>query len=315
MKRKNPNPASIFEIDRLMPEDFLFLLLRLINYPGKPSPTIVVEQIKQIRFKQVDWKNCAKFLNVLALDIGLQPALINKIALSEQAVVKIEKAIENYLEKFVSGTLIPIDKNYFAFKKQKQYFLELIQKKLNDGASKEFLLADSEVEHGYRMFETTLLLERQKYLKIENIYNCRNPKDPEYFKIALSVNPRKFQLNHNEEKTQSTYMQPFCIEESGAGYLKLYRTGKKIKIGRSASLPYRMLHRLTDPFGVARSIDAVFEFLYKTREVGDRYLEKSERINKIVYVKKELQKIPEFRDNLEVSIDTIGKKVWLQKKP
>lgn len=126
----------------------------------------------------------------------------------------------------------------------------------------KFRLEDSEIETGYRLFETTLVLEKEKYLTIENIYNHQNPKDPRYYSIVISVNKRKFRVPE-ENKPLSN---PFCVEENGIGYLKCSKTGKKVKVSRITSRPYRLLHCLMEPFGIAKSVDTAFESLPRAKK-------------------------------------------------
>lgn len=305
--------SGIYSIDRLMSDDFVFLLIRLINYPQEPQ-TIQKIQLLKFRFKNLDLEKCLAFLINLEDETGIRISDTGKeeeiIQVPEKSAQNIRHAINNYLKKFVAGSLMPMDHDYFKFEKQKEYFLELIQKKLDAGMPEKFRLEDSEIETGYRLFETTLVLEKEKYLTIENIYNHQNPKDPRYYSIVISVNKRKFRVPE-ENKPLSN---PFCVEENGIGYLKCSKTGKKVKISRITSRPYRLLHCLMEPFGIAKSVDTAFESLPHAKDVGDNYLKTNKRIEKILFTIKELQKIPEFRDELKIQIDKTRKLVWLERK-
>lgn len=311
----DPNGWSIYSMPCIMPDDFIFFLLRLINYPEKPT-TIHAKQLVKFRFRYPDWESRKKLLLNLVNETGIEieiadsKCIIKEILISEKAAKNIQRAINNYLKKFVAGSLMPMDHDYFKFEKQKEYFLELIQKKLDAGMPEKFRLEDSEIETGYRLFETTLVLEKEKYLTIENIYNHQNPKDPRYYSIVISVNKRKFRVPE-ENKPLSN---PFCVEENGIGYLKCSKTGKKVKVSRITSRPYRLLHCLMEPFGIAKSVDTAFESLPHAKDVGDNYLKTNKRIEKILFTIKELQKIPEFRDELKIQIDKTRKLVWLERK-
>lgn len=309
----NPNSSGIYSIDRLMPDDFVFLLLRLINYPQEPQ-TIQKTQLLKFRFKNLDLEKCLAFLINLEDETGIRISDTGKeddlIHISEKSAQNIRRAINNYLKKFVAGSLMPMDHDYFKFEKQKEYFLELIQKKIDAGMPEKFRLEDGEIETGYRLFETILVLEQEKYLAVKNIYNHQNPKDPEYYSIVISVNKRKFRVPVENKLLAN----PFCIEENGIGYLKYSKTGKKVKISRITSQPYRLLKCLIEPFGIAKSVNTVFESLPRAKDVGDDYLKTSKRIEKILFTIKELQKIPEFRDELKIQIDKTRKLVWLERK-
>lgn len=179
-------------------DDFIFLLLRLINYPAKLA-TVYAEQLKKLRFKYPGWESRKKFLLGLVNETGIEieiagsTCIIKKILISEKAAKNIQRAIDNYLKKFIAGDLKPMESNYFEFGKQKEYFLNMIREKLATGMNKNILIADSEIEQGYRLFETLLILEQKKYLKIENIYNCQDPKAKDYYKILISANKEKIQ--------------------------------------------------------------------------------------------------------------------------
>lgn len=307
-KEKDSVFTSIQEIDRVIPDDFIFLLLRLINYPGKPHP-IPVSQILKFRFKYVNWRDCKKFLFVLTSDVGIKLVgkdfIIKEILIPKESAVNIQHAIDNYLKKFIKDILIPINQDPLKYEMQKEYFLKLIQKKLDDGATKIFRLTDNEIDPCYRLFETILMLEKEKYLTIENIYNHYDSRDPVHYAIAISINKRKFIVN----KKDKTLPTPFSETIDGRCFLKYFKQGRKILIGRNDSLHCRLIRCLLDPFGIEKSINSIFECLSNKPET-----ETVRKIKKVEYAKKELQKIKEFRDRLEIIINKERKTAKLQWK-
>lgn len=196
---------DIFGIDQHMPIDFVFLLLRLINYPGEPLPAVPGVSLTKLRFIRLKKDELVRFLIALERDTEIEIIPnntgfdIKEILMPTVSVKAIWRAIDSYLKKFTSNDLTPINENYYSFKKQRQYFLELIQKKQADGASKHFLITDDEIEKGYRLFETLLILERQKYLTIENILNCLDPTDTSHYKIVLSPDMAKVRVRQAKE--------------------------------------------------------------------------------------------------------------------
>lgn len=97
-----------------------------------------------------------------------------------------------------------MESNYFEFGKQKEHFLNMIREKLATGMNKNILIADSEIEQGYRLFETLLILEQKKYLNIENIYNCQDPKVKDYYRILISVDKEKIQPSRSRTLREPT---------------------------------------------------------------------------------------------------------------
>ena len=320
-KQKNGwSGESILDADRLMPEDFLFLLLRLINYPHDPVPEIPAEHIKKLRFRQADPINLKRFLTALAkdTDIRIIPEKDNAdfaaIEVPSVAVSAIQRAIDNYLKKMVAGTLIPIDENYNEFKRQRRSFLKILQEKIDAGVSKNFFITNSDLKSGDRLFEIALLLEREHYFKITNIYNVRDSNKPEYYKVVISANKKKIQLADTESDDVHQKKTLRLGIENGKGYLKYSKNGKKIPISRPSSRPYRLLSCLIDPFGAPKTVDAIFKRLKTGKDSSDKVTQTSYRITRIEYAKKELQKIKEFRERFCIIIDKESRAVWLEWK-
>ena len=166
----DPNGWSIYSMPCIITDDLIFLLLRLINYPAEPT-TVYAEQLIKFRFRYPGWESRKKLLLGLVNETGIEIEIAGStyiiILISEKAAKNIQHAIDNYLKKFIAGDLKPMESNYFEFGKQKEYFLNMIREKLATGMNKNLLIADSEIEQGYRFFETLLILEQKKYLKIE----------------------------------------------------------------------------------------------------------------------------------------------------
>lgn len=308
---------SIYDLDQSMPKDFIFLLLHLINYPDTSSQIFAGERIPKLKFERIKTKNFADFLFLLEQEVGLkitiagEKKLLTQIDVSDQAVKNIESIIDAYLKKFTKNKLRPISEGCYSFEKQMDYFLAAIQKKLDAGFTETLIFTDSEVESGYNFFECLLILEQQKYLTIENIYNCQDKNVTEYYKIKVTINKRKFQIPVKEK----VFPNPYCIEEKGVGYLKYNKNSKKIKISRATSRPYKLLRCLTEPFGVAKPINLVYEALVNKKDatINNPYLALNIKIRKIEFTIKELQRIPEYSKNLKIHIDKERKIVWLER--
>ena len=200
---ETPTQQSLSSTNHLMPDDFVFFLLRLINYPCEPLLTISANEITKLRFKKKNFtmENRKRFLLALSRETGIKivpkeieiGTSIDEIVLSEKSIEAIRTIIDAYLKKFVAGELEPMEGNCFEIGKQKEHFLDMIRKNLAHGATKNMIIADSEIEEGYRLFETLLVLEQKKYLKIKTIYNCLNKDEKDHYRIRIEANEEKIQ--------------------------------------------------------------------------------------------------------------------------
>jgi hypothetical protein len=306
---------SAYTIDRIMPIDIIFLLCRLINYSGAPRD-IDIENILKLNLNPKSWESYKSILLNLVnetgieLDIVGEACILRMIYVSESSAKNIQRIIDTYLKRFIAGTLMPIEADVFPFEKQKTYFLKMIQTRIDEGATKIFLIHNHQIEKGYRLFESLLILEQQKFISIRNIYNKRIDEENCY-SIAISINKKNFTL----PKQETILSQVSCCQEGGQGYIKTHRGGKRIAIGSATAQPYRLVSYLAKPFGVARKIDTVFYSVAKNKNVGgDDYLKSNAQIRRIESINTELQKIPDFREKFKVHIDKQGKKVWLEIK-
>jgi len=97
------------------------------------------------------------------------------------------------------------------------------------------------------------------------------------------------------DSIQAKTEKPYCVVEKGWGYLKFGKFGKKKRIGKPKSRPFRLLQCLLEPLGTARMVDAVFEAIRLPKDKDDFRLSgwNTERTRKIEIIKntiKELQK-------------------------
>lgn len=314
-QKDSSDPTSIYGLNCFIPDDFIFLLLRLINYPDLFPHTITNESLNKIRFKKYDEENHNKFLINLKAETGIEiimsgNATIREIIISETSIENIKAVIDIYLQKFRTNKLEPIREEFYRFDKQKEYFLNAIQNKIDLGFTDTLIFSDSEIEKGYSFFESFLVLEKDKYLTIKNIRNYQDKEAKDYYQIQIKIKERKFKM-----PAKSVLFNPDCIGEKGVGYLKYHKNSKKIRISKVTSKPYRLLHCLSNPFGIAKKIDVVYEILTKKEHrPTDEYLDLNKKITAIRNTVKELQKIPEFRERLKIIIDIQNKHVRLCRK-
>lgn len=111
--------------------------------------------------------------------------------------------------------------------------------------------------------------------------------------------------------------RPFCVIEGKWGFLKFNKQGQKVKIGTANSQSFKLLKSLTEPFGIAKSVDVVFEAIregvkYKSKSgVYTSGIDKLQKIKLIEYAIKELQKGDKLQGKLAFKWDDMKAKIWL----
>lgn len=166
--------------------------------------------------------------------------------------------------------------------------------------------------------------ERLKGLQIKSMKNDLNEIKERLTGKGESLQtkpPSKDQVGNDkwQQKKQGIVKnRPYCITKKGIGYLKFGKYGEKIKIGRTNSKAFRLLQCLTEPFGVAKSVETVFEAMYEKdrkrySEINDPYLNKARKIQLITNSGiKELQKDNKLRGKLKFQFDEVKSKIWLE---
>ncbi|HPN14755.1 MAG TPA: hypothetical protein PLF71_01385 [bacterium] len=119
-------------------------------------------------------------------------------------------------------------------------------------------------------------------------------------------------INYNQKS--KVKIEPFCFEENGNGFLKYYKQGKNIKIGKSDSKHYLLLQLLLDPFGVKRTIDSVYEAISNNKRkkqttTNQKYVSTPTKIRALECVKKELQRGGKI-SKLKIVIER--ENIWLE---
>lgn len=133
-------------------------------------------------------------------------------------------------------------------------------------------------------------------------------------KLKETDNKQKL-IDHDESLKQS---RPFCIIEKKSGYLKFGKFGKKVKIGGYKCQPFRLLRCLTEPIGVAKQVDTVFEAMregVRNREAGiyGVSLDRNKKFQIILNSGiKELQKRNKLQGKLEFKWDELKIRIWLE---
>jgi hypothetical protein len=112
-------------------------------------------------------------------------------------------------------------------------------------------------------------------------------------------------------------IRPYCEITKGWGYLKFSPKSQPIKIGKPNSQTFRLLQSLTEPFGIAKSVESVFEAIRENVKVKNKsgvytgYTDKGQKLKLLSYAIKELQKDNKLQGKLEFKFDELKKRVWL----
>lgn len=119
-------------------------------------------------------------------------------------------------------------------------------------------------------------------------------------------------------KVQKQDERPYCISENGIGYLTFNKNGEKIKISKAKNQPFKLLQCLTEPFGIAKSVETVFEAIRENMKkkskngVYTSEIDTKKKNQLIEYVIKELQKDNKLKGKLEFKWDDFKTKLWLE---
>lgn len=117
-----------------------------------------------------------------------------------------------------------------------------------------------------------------------------------------------------DSPAQAQKSRPYCVVEGKWGYLKADgKFGKKTKIGKSEARPFRLLQCVFEPFGVAKTVDAVFDAIRLPKDAKDTslnsydaYKKRGRQIEIIKYTIKELQKGSKL-GNVQIKVMDDGK--------
>lgn len=269
--------------------------LSLTRIPYKRLPHSSIEQdIKEI---------------LLQLDVAT-PSIIEEedfiITKNQKFASALEKDIQSYIKKFIKNELIHERRNYLPYQDHKDAVFPILYGdyiKYN----KSFIISSSREEIPLRFIESLLAFEDEGYIRVFGITVEPDSKGFNQYFVRIEVKPKLINLFSRKQNASV----PFCIEEKTIGYLKFHKNGPKIKIGRATSRHYRLLRCLISPFGIAKTVESIYKKVEKGEKNNDKYLEAGEQLQKIVYAKQYLHKIPDFREKLVVNIDKTGKKAWI----
>lgn len=332
----------------LLADDSFFLCLHIMGYPHGKKGTLFFSDFADLKYKNTTkaelltfilalrdyagfelknptdknsflWKIATKYTLAQARRFFKQHSSLEtkelfksndfQIIVSKKTQQMLRKTHNEYIESFINDKLIGYEKNHLPFENQKDLLIEKIASDV-DKYGQTLIFHDSDMPEGCNFFYIMLALEKMNYLKIKHIIGASETSNF-FYKIIFDANEKVFSINKNEK--------PICEISKGFGFLKFGKKGKRIKISKFDSQPFRLLSFLNKPFGSARSIDGAFEVIqteHRKKSVlsGGAYLNMGEKIKALETVKKELQKIKGFTRTLKINIDKERKIIWLSYK-
>jgi hypothetical protein len=123
----------------------------------------------------------------------------------------------------------------------------------------------------------------------------------------------KGKANFKDEK-----ISPYCETAKGWGWLKFSLNSEPIKIGKPNSQAFRLLQSLTEPFGIAKSVESVFEAIRENVKAKNKtgvytsYTDKGKKLELLRYAIKELQKDHKLQGRLEFKFDELKNHIHLE---
>lgn len=245
MRKEKTKKKSYLEIANLIEEDILYFFLFLIGYPDSKPSKISYKEILNLRFKGLNEKNIQKLLVSLTRDTNLKICRDNwNIETTKKTITFIKKGIEEYIKKFKKGELIPITENCFLYEKQKNIFIRILKRKI-ENKGKNLSISDNELPRDCRLIETMLSLENECLIDIINIRNSKIPNDKTYFRVIFKAK-NKLLVDLGLKEKMNRKITPKYYIQKNYGYLKIKSDLKGRKIGALKSRYFMLLKFLID---------------------------------------------------------------------
>ncbi len=260
---------------------------------------------------------------------GFRFDLYDNIILILEVKENLKDYLDQYLKAFRNDELkkppsqkedwakVPyFERDFYRYKKQREILLDIIKKKTELQNPREIRISinnELPVEH-LNLGELLACLEKDGIIVVGK-YEFSGAGSSGY-NIVLSVAEDKIQKTPTKEQTISQSGAPSLVNENGVGYIKLYKQGSKIKIGKTGTRKYRLLEVLLEPLGAAKTIEAIFDAIRVSRDESDSrlmdgYLAQPRKMELIEYAMKELQKTDGLRGKIKLNLSANRRSAWL----
>ena len=174
-----------------------------------------------------------------------------------------------------------------------------------------YFIKDNYTPHINRLHDHLLTKLDEFILKLSKA----GPKDMAISYGQVSEHEKNEELKDLRQSARKN--QPLCVTEGKWGFLKFGKHGKKIKIGKSDSKPFKLLQAVLVSFPSARTEDSLFEAIRSTKDKHDSRLtdpltSRQRKMQLIKYAIKELQKNNKLQGKLKFQFDGPPYKIWVE---
>ncbi len=292
---------------------------------GKKGAT-ALKNILDNKFNIIDLDE----LNSLSLtSFGLSEFIEFGKELSPKNKKKVSSFLDLYISEFIKDNLEKIDENFLIFEKQATTTLQSFDYNrrnfgnefiFNHDARKDYIFGSS--PKGHLFIHSIVALEKLGYIKVDKTWVIDDELTPTqkenyWYNLKLKVIKPEYKGIEKTNSENKSNQSPELVIDGNMGYLKFYKQGQKIKIGKTTSRKYRLLDCLIYPLGVAKTTDGIFDSIKISKDaldtdLTDAYVAHSKKQDIIEFTMKELQKIDGLKGKISLEWQQSGRSASLK---
>ncbi len=123
---------------------------------------------------------------------------------------------------------------------------------------------------------------------------------------AKPIEALKESVEIKPEVDSTVAKKPILLEEKGKGYIKFYKEGPRILIGKVSTKKHKLIKALIDPLGTAKNVNVVFDAIKDRKAASDirlkdTYTAANRERELIDFTMKELQKIKGLKGRISLT--------------
>lgn len=292
---------------------------------GKKS-ALALQHILDNKFNIIDLDE----VNSLNLtNFGLSEFIEFDKKLSKENKKKVESFLEHYISEFIKDNVEKTDENFLIFEKQAKTTLQSFEFNIknfgnefifNHDARKDYIFGSS--PKGHLFIHSIVALEKLGYIKVDKTWVIDDElaptqKENYWYNLKLKVIKPEYKGIEKTNSENKSNQSPELVIDGNMGYLKFYKQGQKIKIGKTTSRKYRLLDCLIYPLGVAKTTDGIFDSIKISKDaldtdLTDAYVAHSKKQDIIEFTMKELQKIDGLKGKISLEWQQNGRSASLK---
>ena len=234
--------------------------------------------------------------------------------LSKKNHAKVAAFFDAYLDDFMADRLGLNDSNVYAFRVQEertQRMLAESKKKFGESFIVKYMPPGSELSplerDPYLFAHSIAAFEKLGRIRVDKAWveDDVSPDDQTGdYKIKLTLLAPRAEAPRPTKPAAA--QKPILLEESGKGYIKFYKEGPRIPLGKTTTRKHRLVRALIDPLGTAKNVSVVFEAIKDPRDdvdtrLKDAYTAPTREREIIDYTMKELQKIRGIKGRISLT--------------